>query len=135
MEVIIENRIFKRHQDVWMAPLTSEDPERTFEVYHENINTSLVKDILSKIDDGSIQHIYNDAVPCLKKLSSDFWKKDMSPEFILSGVTIGLNGGNSNSDFSLFYHMNSKINAFSDYANWLVDVRDFKITECRREQL
>jgi hypothetical protein len=135
METVISGRTFKYYEDLWMCYPEHETSELTFEIYNESIDSDLVAKIFSMLDDKSIQLLYTEAISWLMNLSLSFWKRDMQPAFTLSGITIGLNGGNKQSDFSLCYHMSSKIDTFSDYANWLVDIRDFKIVACSREQV
>ena len=70
----------------------------------------------------------------LSNLSTQFWDNTiLSPVFHFSGIT--LKDFQREIDFQMSFQMSSNDNEFYDYANWVVDVKDFRIVGVFREQL
>jgi hypothetical protein len=132
MEEIINNIRFIKYENFWQAKLMFNSQEITFEVYQENLDDLKIQEILSKLD-TQILELYHQSFPILTALSCAYWREIKACSFKFTGFSIGLHQTNLFTDFRLCFTLFGEDN-FTDYANWMVDIKDNRITGCRREE-
>ena len=115
-----------------MSDIYFNNSENTFEIHSESLNESLIEDILLNMS-NQIEILDKDALPLLVHLSKVFWGNDHNSCFVFSGFLIDETTTRLDIDFRMSYHNSG--DEFSDYANWYIDVKDFRIMGCFRQQL
>ncbi len=129
----IDKYIFRKYDEFWMANIEFKLIETTFEIFEETLNEDLVKRIISEIDNKILELDIN-GNHLLKSLSETFWGHSKNNVFTFSGFVIDTITQNLCIDFRLCYHCQGQDN-FSDFANWYIDIKDFKIVGCSRQQI
>lgn len=135
VEILNKDFLFYEGANLWLASLDEIEHEATFEVYKENLDVSLISKILSFLSSEEYFSFELKSKNLLSNLSVQFWGKDFKNIFFhFSGITI--RDFQREIDFQVFFHMSSNSNDLeADFANWIVDVKDFKIVGAYREQL
>jgi len=134
LEVLNKRFIFYVNDSMWLAPLSEMSNEATFEVYNKELNVPLVSKILNFLNTEKHLSLELKSKDLLSNLSTQFWDNTLlNPVFHFSGIT--LKDFQREIDFQMLFQMSSKDNDFYDYANWIVDVKDFRIVGVFREQL
>jgi hypothetical protein len=133
MEKTVNNYIFKHYDNFWLSNLIFDTTETTFEIYTNEFNVALTEKILYELN-NKLPDIRVQAEILLKTLSPIFWGNNDYLYFEFTGFVINPEFELSNCDFLMCFHNYGKTN-FSDYANWLVGIKDFKIIGCYRQQL
>jgi hypothetical protein len=133
MEKKIGSFVFKKYEDFWLSNILFNNNENTFEIYQENLNETAINKILLELNKRVVK-IDIDAISLLKMLSKVFWGHNRNNDFIFSGFIIDEATINLFADFRMCYHC-SGVDNFSDYANWYIDIKDFRIIGCNRQQL
>lgn len=134
MEKTINNTIFRYYEDFWLSEVNFNGAQSTFEIYKDEINEKLLIKILAKIEANLLLDMEKKATEILKMLSIMFWGNDRNTEFKFAGFIIDEYVDYVHSDFRMCFHCFGQDN-FSDFANWVVDIKDFKIVGCSRMQL
>jgi hypothetical protein len=124
---------FVKYEDFWFANIEFKTEESSFEIFSENLNDELILRILSELN-NKILNLDKDGYKKLIDLSKSFWGHDRNNEFTFSGFIIDTTTENLIIDFRMCYHCKGDDN-FSDFANWYVDIKDFNIVGCSRQQL
>ena len=117
--------IFKKYEEFWLSTILFNKEESTFEIYNEILNEDIIEKIISNLE-NKILCIHNDSESLLKVLSNVFWGHDRNNYFTFSGFVIDKTTINLSIDFRMSYHCSGEDN-FSDYANWYIDIKDFKL--------
>lgn len=133
MEREIEKIKFKKFEDFWMADLSFNKKETTFEIYDEVLNEGKIQKIILELE-NKVLILDKEGRCLLSKLSSIFWQHDKNSHFTFSGFVIDEMTKSTFLDFRMCYHCYGE-DQFSDYANWFVDVKDFRIVGCRRQEI
>ncbi|WP_372871142.1 hypothetical protein [Shewanella sp.] len=136
--VTTENHhIFRYFDDVWICEISAADGQDfSVEIYQEEYDDELLVRILSFLETDAFDTLKSDGLAQLAILSTAFWGAGYSDAaFDFQGVTIGMDSDSDLSDFQLIYHMSSALNDFDDYANWIVDIKDYRVVGVRRQQL
>jgi hypothetical protein len=133
MELIVNNTRFVKYDECWIGDISILKYETTIEIYSEDIDIALVSEIIEKCN-NTIPLLMSSSQEILSTVALHFWGEKGYDIFSFSGIVIGLNHNNTFIDFRLVFH-NSGKNNHSDYANWMIDIKDFKIVGCRREPL
>jgi len=126
---------FYKKDSMWFTYLNEISNEATFEVYAEEINISLVEKILKFLTTEKYNLLESKCRDLLLSLSNQFWEGAFqNPYFDFSGIII--RDFKIETDFQLLFQMSSDEDDFgSDYANWIVNIKDFRIIGAFREQL
>jgi hypothetical protein len=132
-EKTINGFLFKKYDEFWLSNLMFNQSESTFEIYAETLNESQLQKILSNFN-TKISQIDVECRFLLEALSEVFWGHNQNKIFDFSGFVIDTTTDKLMIDFRMCYHCSGK-DGFSDFANWLIDVKDFKIVGCSRQQL
>lgn len=136
-EIEIDNKrfTFYKNDSMWLATLNEMGSEATFEVYNNELDVSLVSKILNFLNTEEYLSLELKGKGLLSSLSTQFWDNTLLYSvFHFSGIR--LSDFRREVDFQILFHMSSNDNNFgSDYANWILDVKDFKIVGVFREQL
>ncbi|CAA0176870.1 hypothetical protein [Tenacibaculum maritimum] len=134
LEVLNKRFIFYVNDFMWLAPLNEISNEATFEVYNKELNVPLVSKILDFLNTEKYLSLELKSKDLLSSLSTQFWDNTLlSPLFHFSGIR--LKDFQREIDFQMLFQMSSNDNDFYDYANWIVEVKDFRIVGVFREQL
>lgn len=132
-EKIINEFLFKKYDEFWLSNLIFNQSETTFEIYSETLNESQLQKIVSNFNTKILQ-IDVECRVLLESLSEVYWRHNKNNLFDFSGFVIDSTTDKLMIDFRMCYHCSSK-DGFSDFANWLIDVKDFMIVGCSRQQL
>lgn len=132
-EINIGGIVFKKIEDFWFSNLLFNGNEASFEIYQESFNENLVKESLSELN-GKLLNINMIGLHLLIELSKVFWGHNNNAVFDFSGFVIDDTTDKRLIDFRMCYHCSGE-NNFSDLANWFIDVKDFRIVGCIRQQL
>jgi hypothetical protein len=132
-EKIINNYTFKKYDGFWFSNLKFNNVESSIEIFKETLDEGLLNKIISELEYKIVQ-LDKEGCHLLSDLSESFWGHDKNKTFVFSGFVIDKITENMYIDFRLCYHCQGEDN-FSDYANWFIDVKDFKILGCSRQQL
>jgi hypothetical protein len=132
-EKIINNYTFRKHDGFWLANLKFNHIESSIEIFKETLDEGLLNKIISELE-GKVVKLDKEGCHLLNVLSESFWGHDKNNIFVFSGFMIDSITENMFIDFRLCYHCGGEDN-FSDYANWFIDVKDFRIVGCSRKQL
>lgn len=133
MEKKIKNFIFKKYDDFWQANIFFNSQQTTFEVYSEELNEEIILQIDTELD-TKVLCIDKNAKYLLGELSTFFWLHNRNKVFTFSGFVIDEITSKLFLDFRMCYHCYGNDN-FSDFANWYIDIKDFRIVGCSRQQL
>ena len=133
IEKNINNQVFKKHEEFWLSNLHFDGIDTTFEIFKNEINEPLISSILIRLEDRLLD-IKSSSILLLQSLSQFFWGHSNNLEFSFSGFVIDNQIDFQQCDFRMCFHCFG-IENFSDYANWFVDIKDFKIVGCWRQQL
>lgn len=129
---------FKRFPDLWISEIEFMGITTTIEVYEDELPETLISLILLSLNDKMIE-LSKNAVKLLTTLAEVFWGDPEEIRFEFSGFTIGLNQNNLYCDYRLCYSQYHKAAnnlpnvPFSDSANWMVDIQNFRVVGCARE--
>ena len=133
LEKKIGNILFRKYDEFWISDIEFNSIESSIEIYKETLNEVLLKKILSELN-GKVLELDFDGQQILFSLSKAFWGHSQNNIFKFSGIVIDNTSENLFIDFRMCYHCSGEDN-FSDYANWYIDIKDFKIVGCSRFQL
>jgi len=127
VKILNKDFLFYESDNIWLAPLDEIGHEATFEVYNKNLDVSLISKILIFLNSEEYSSFELKSKDLLFNLSVQFWGKDLkNTRFHFSGITI--RDFQREIDFQVFFHMSSNSKDFGDdFANWIIDVKDFKI--------
>lgn len=127
---------FKFYDGIWISTLQVNGKEIEFEIYKETFDELLVSDILGFIESDNFDKVKYQSVKLLTQLSLSFWGYNYQDSiFHLQGISIGMDVDEEIADFQCIYHMSSIQNDFEDFANWKVDIENYKVIGVRREQI
>lgn len=135
IEILNKSFIFYEDDSMWLTSLNEISDDATFEIYNKELNVPLVTKILKFLNGEKYISLEVKSKNLLSNLSTQFWGDDLfCPIFYFTGITIF--DFQRDVDFQVLFQMSSDHKGFgSDYANWRVDVKDFKIIGAFREQL
>ncbi len=125
--------IFRKFDEFWLSDFEFNQNETSFEIYQETFNEELIHKILTELN-GELLNVNKEGVYLLSILSEIFWGHDRNNVFQFSGFVIDNEISQRFIDFRMCYHCTGEDN-FSDFANWFIDIKDFKIVGCIRQQL
>ncbi|WP_299108781.1 hypothetical protein [uncultured Tenacibaculum sp.] len=131
-----ENYEFKFYEEVWISNIINELGNFSIEVYKDTLDQNKLGKVLKFIESETLLTILKRSEALLQLLAINFWGEDYKgAEFNFQGIIISANVDEELVDFQLCFHMSSALNDFDDFANWIVDMKNSKITGVKREQL
>lgn len=128
--------VFNFYDELWVSEIITFKESFSFEIYGLSFDNICITRILEFVEKDSFYKIKNKGKEVLNLLAIHFWGEEYKDSiFDFQGIVVDLESEEELGDFQLYYHMISKSNEFEDFANWILDIKDFKITGARRKQL